>query len=138
MAIIVKEVHLSEDNQTLTVKSLMPKFEEKVTMTLMPKKNPEVRLNIRVDDDFRRQLKADAALRGITLSDLIRELGENYLRQKGSHDKTPQDRTDQVPYCLQCKATLPPKRTAPGPVQPCPACGHYGYEFRQDQEKNTP
>ena len=41
----------------------------------------EKRLNVRMDEQLLRQLKAEAALRGITLSDLIRELGEDYLRQ---------------------------------------------------------
>ena len=90
----------------------------------------EKRLNVRMDDILLRQLKADAALRGITLSDLIRELAEDYRRRRALIEYATQDRTDQVPYCLQCKAPLPPKRTAPGPVQPCPACGQHGYEFK--------
>ena len=108
---IVNEVHLSEDNQMLTVKTLTPEPKEEVIVTLTAKNNPEVRLNIRVDDDFRRQLKADAALRGITLSDLIRELGEDYLRQKESHDKTPQDQdtNDNHPF-TEDKPIEPEKR----------------------------
>ena len=124
---IVKEVHLSEDNQMLTVKTLTPEPEEEVIVTLTAKNNPEVRLNIRVDDDFRRQLKADAALRGITLSDLIRELGEEYLRQKESHDKTPSppDKeptpNDERPF-TEDPLIIEPKK--------------YRYFYGQDQEKN--
>ena len=87
MTSIVKDVHLSEDNQMLTVKTLAPKFGEEVIVTLPSKNNPEVRLNVRVDDGLRRQLKADAALRGITLSDLIRELVEDYLHRRALEEE---------------------------------------------------
>ena len=42
----------------------------------------EKRLNVRIDEQLLRQLKAEAALRGITLSDLIRELAENYIEPR--------------------------------------------------------
>lgn len=85
MTTIVKEVHLTEEN--LTVKTLTP--EEAVIVTLTSKNNPEVRLNVRIEGDLRRQLKAKAALRGLTMSDLIRELIETYLQEPDN--ETPQE-----------------------------------------------
>jgi len=52
----------------------------------------EKRLNVRMDDILLRQLKADAALRGITLSDLIRELAEDYRRRRALIEYATQDK----------------------------------------------
>lgn len=58
----------------------------------------EKRLNVRMEDQLLRQLKADAALRGITLSDLIRELAEGYIlrglpeERSVTPDKTTQEK----------------------------------------------
>lgn len=41
----------------------------------------ESKLLIRVPEDWRRQVKAEAALRGITISQLIRTAVDEYLKQ---------------------------------------------------------
>jgi len=47
----------------------------------MSEKEKEIRLNVRMDEDIKKKVKAKAALAGKSLSDITRELMEQWLQE---------------------------------------------------------